>query len=111
MASWLCLGAMAVLFALWVLLLAYWPSKPKFDPANIPVTKMNAANPILMLYGSNMLSRREVQIVTGLLARRGIQMISVPVFDGNFIQITDLSNLPAVDIDEIRKLIAEKVVV
>ena len=101
---------MAVLFALWVLLLAYWPSKPKFDPANIPVTKMNAANPILMLYGSNMLSRRDVQIVTGLLARRGIAMIALPVIDGNAIQITDLSNLPAADIDEVRKMIAEKVV-
>ena len=72
---------------------------------------MNAANPILMLYGYDMLSRRDVQIVIGLLARRGIEMIALPVVDGNAVQITDLSNLPAADIDEIRKLIAEKVVV
>ena len=88
-----------------------WLRRPKFDPLDIPVTKMNAANPILMLYGYDMLSRRDVQIVIGLLARRGIEMIALPVVDGNAVQITDLSNLPAADIDEIRKLIAEKVVV
>ena len=108
---WVGLCTLAVCMLFFYIVGHYWPSKPKFDPANIPVTKMNAANPILMLYDTNMILRRDVEIILGLLRRRGIEMIAAPVYGTNCIHITDLSKLPAADIDEVRKLIAEKVVV
>jgi hypothetical protein len=95
---------------IWVVVRSLSKHTPK--PSDIQYGKLNAANPILIFYSANHISKRDMVMVHDWLHHKGIESCTVPLWDTpHILSICDLTNMPVSDMDEIRRLIAEKVTV
>jgi RIO-like serine/threonine protein kinase len=66
---------------------------------------------LLILFDQNLVSKSNINEAQLWMKRKGIDCLALGTFDTFQINIVDLGQVPDADINEIRRLIAEKVTV